>query len=623
MSKLESIKATKVEVDVERKRIDSFTALKDGSTTGDSELTDIRVGYDSTTYNTAGDAVQGQVESVNQTIDALMEYIDVSSMTRDTPVVIKQYMGSINENDIINITPNNLRISTKPFYINEDCTIVASDGFEFTVYYLDNEVIIKYSEWSTYYTLRKNYKYAVLLRKTDNSEIFKSDLYKGFKILPPIECDNFKLCTGSYVGKNFNEDIECNSMEIGSKVRLHVTNKFNKTIKITKLVDVPIDVYYVMNESKFNSDTLINSGDIIYGDAKICLRIDDYPDQSAWKNLIKIEEVNDFMFTAGTIEGNVGEKMKISNDDSILHLRLRTNIIDLEDGYKISVSSDYSLSITYFDENDVITDNIYWVNEYYLKPGRVALVLKKNSGNSIFMKDVTKICKFEKLDTVDSKKSVLFIGDSITENNFTTKCNWTRMVQAVFDISTYANIAEGGTGIIIGGNNNWLTKLDSSPAIDYDLILIMGNMNDYSNNIFTNSNLGTMGDNGTNTQYGAVSTFLKKLVTKYPNSKIGWIISTPRQYYSADKDTKDPVVTEGYLYGDINSVFSNAVKAIKDVCGHYSIPVLDLYHSSNFKCWDKSVKDTYFYNDGNMVHPNMLGHELMCKQIIPFIKSIL
>ena len=74
--------AARNDIDVLDARMDTFTHLDDGSTSGDAELTDIRVGADGTVYDTAGDAVREQIDGLNDNIGNLaeLETVDKSNL---------------------------------------------------------------------------------------------------------------------------------------------------------------------------------------------------------------------------------------------------------------------------------------------------------------------------------------------------------------------------------------------------------------------------------------------------------------------------------------------------------------------------------------------------------------
>lgn len=76
-------KATGDAIGIERNRITNLATLSEGSTTGDAELQDIRVGADGTTYSNAGTAVREQISDLKEDFNSYIDWSDTQPVYTD------------------------------------------------------------------------------------------------------------------------------------------------------------------------------------------------------------------------------------------------------------------------------------------------------------------------------------------------------------------------------------------------------------------------------------------------------------------------------------------------------------------------------------------------------------
>ena len=91
-------------------RIDLFTSLEAGSTTGDAELQDIRIGFDGKSYNSAGSAVRGQAEALKNSLDFMSEEEGETTTTTVRNPAVTNLLDSVNLTN--NMIVNNSGVET-------------------------------------------------------------------------------------------------------------------------------------------------------------------------------------------------------------------------------------------------------------------------------------------------------------------------------------------------------------------------------------------------------------------------------------------------------------------------------------------------------------------------------
>lgn len=196
------------------------------------------------------------------------------------------------------------------------------------------------------------------------------------------------------------------------------------------------------------------------------------------------------------------------------------------------------------------------------------------------------------------------VGDSLTEENERTTKHYFDYIAEKTGISV-VNMGVGGTGYKRGDDRSLAIyqRIEDVPE-DADIVTIFGSGNDVS----ILSVLGKVTDTGTDTICGCMNTTIQKLYNINPTMQIGIISPTPWIHHQPSD----------------NSGMAVYVRAMKEVCELNGVPFLDLFHASGFRPNEEEYRNLVFSkDDGNGVHPNEKGHEIIAKRIKPFLENFI
>ena len=159
-------------------------------------------------------------------------------------------------------------------------------------------------------------------------------------------------------------------------------------------------------------------------------------------------------------------------------------------------------------------------------------------------------------------------------------------------------------GKLLGGAYLGYILIEDEMKKDADIVVVFGGTNDYGHATIP---LGTMDNEDITTFYGGMHHLCKYLIKEYVGKTIVFMTPIHRLEENADpnNETSRPLIC--------------FIKAIREVCEYYSIPVLDLYKESGMhgNVWAWCEK---YMPDG--LHPNDLGHEIIASKLQKFLERL-
>ena len=550
----------KKEIAVERARIDQMTKLPDGSTTGDAELQDIRVGADGKTYETAGAAVREQVSSLKEDLGNVNSDMESLLGKLITPLYFNSFTDLLKTYTFVtNVIANHTYISLRD---NVNC-----NGLFVNVIY-DGQ-----SAWGAQSSF-SNYLWTTISPTNDGKAYFGNSTLNDIPYTGNLAIIDIT---------DMDEETVNIIKEIGiSIVNTRTGGRFDvveKTVEdISYLSDTIKPQYYTEVENLYRSNIAI--GEVKANHTYICLKDVGggdmmylnvrYKESSSWDMQNYVSDRFSGIFTP--LEN--GTAYFGNGSSSTKEYSGRVALIDITD-YDDNLRN-YITAYTF----DVIGKNIFSID--YMK--------KAFHG-----------------------KTLLTYGDSITQQR-----TWQPYVCGGLGFTEFVNHGVGGRKLITMATDSSLSEITE----DFDVLIVMGGMNDFIQDIQIGTITDDLSSNtfygGLNALIDKLTTRYTDKIIVFMTPTPPFINDSNR---FANKTGVGEINSNGNSIVDYANAMVNACKKWHIPC--IDLNNLVGWNKNNISTFVSAEEYTTGSNVFDFIHPNSIGGKRIASWVVDELNGYL